>query len=180
MSDKIFNVLFVCGRNSARSIMAEAILNHIGKGRFVAFSAGSLPEGQVHPFTFEQIQRASLPIEGLRSKNWKEFAAEGAPSFDFVFSLCKNTSLEMHPVWSGHPMSAYWEIDDPVLVDGSEEEMRAAFSKTFAQINWRISIFSNLQFAKLSELALKNQLDDLGGDRRRLPRADLDVLRGYY
>jgi protein-tyrosine-phosphatase len=160
--------------------MAEAVLDHVGKGRFRAFSAGNQPAAQVDPLVIELIQRVKLKVDGLRSKDWNEFAAEGAPSIDFVFSLCKDIDLEKHPAWSGHPMSAYWEIDDPFMIGGSEAEKRAAFAKTFSQINWRLSVFSNLQFAKLSEMALKDQLKDLGIDRRRLPRADSDILKGYY
>jgi len=180
MSDKIFNVLFLCSGNSARSIMAEAILNHIGKGRFVAYSAGKEPDAQVNPFAIEQIRRAGLAIEGLRSKSWSEFAAEGAPTIDFAFSLCKNTKLDIRPAWPGRPMTAYWEIDDPALAEGGEEEKRAAFAKTFAQINWRLSVFSNLQISQLSELALREKIDRISTDRRSASRMGVDMLRGYY
>ena len=174
MNDHIFNVLFLGSGNSARSIMAEAILNHVGKGRFRALSAGNHPVGQVNPFAIEQIQRANLSVEGLNSKSWSEFAMPEAPALDFVFMVCDKVAQEDCPVWPGEPMTAFWEVEDPVAAEGSKEEMRQAFSKAFTQINWRISIFTSLPLAKLSQLALKSELENLSQlkERRRSPRND--------
>jgi len=165
MSDRIYNVLFLCTGNSARSIMAEAILNHnlIGKGRFQAFSAGSHPAGRVNPFAIEQIERARLSAAGLRSKNWQEFAAAGAPPLDFVITVCDNAAGEVCPVWPGQPMTAHWGIEDPAAVEGSEEDKRRAFSHAFALLNRRISLFLSLPLAKLDAVALKRELDGIGG-----------------
>ena len=162
MKDKIYNVLFLCTGNSARSIMAEAILKHLGKGRFGAFSAGSHPAGQVNLLAIEQLQRASLPIGGLRSKNWEEFSAPDAPPLDFVFTVCDKAAGEVCPVWPGQPMTAHWGIEDPAAVEGSEEQKRQAFTKAFAQLNRRISIFLSLPFTKLDAMSLKKELDTIG------------------
>jgi arsenate reductase (thioredoxin) len=162
MEEHVYNVLFLCTGNSARSIMAEVILNHLGKGRFHAFSAGSHPAGQVNPFAIEQLRRARLPVDGLRSKNWEEFSIPDAPLLDFVFTVCDKAAGEVCPLWPGQPMTAHWGIEDPAAVDGSEEEKRRAFSMAFAQLNRRISIFLNLPFAKLNAMALKNELDKIG------------------
>ncbi|MBY0577596.1 MAG: metalloregulator ArsR/SmtB family transcription factor [Burkholderiales bacterium] len=162
MHNRIYNVLFLCTGNSARSIMAEAILNHLGKGRFRAFSAGSHPAGKVNPLTIEQLQRARLSSNDLRSKNWEEFAGPDAVSLDFVFTVCDNAAGEACPVWPGQPMTAHWGIEDPAAVEGSEEEKRRAFSQAFAQLNRRISIFINLPLAKLDAIALKKELDGIG------------------
>jgi len=160
--DRIYNVLFLCTGNSARSIMAEAVLNHLGKGRFRAYSAGSHPVGRVNPYAIEQLQRASLPVEELRSKNWEEFAKEEAPRLDFVFTVCDRAAGEMCPVWPGQPMTAHWGIEDPAAVEGSEEHKRQAFTKAFAQLNRRISIFLSLPFKKIDAMALKKELDTIG------------------
>jgi arsenate reductase len=162
VNDRIYNVLFLCTGNSARSIMAEAILNHLGKGRFHAYSAGSHPAGQVNPFAIEQLQRASLPTDGYRSKNWSEFAAPDAPELDFVFTVCDNAAGEVCPVWPGQPMTAHWGIEDPAAVEGSAEEKRRAFSATFSQLSRRISIFINLPLTKLDAMSLKRELDTIG------------------
>lgn len=162
MNDHIYNVLFLCTGNSARSIMAEAILNHLGKGRFRAFSAGSHPAGRVNPFAIEQLQRASLPTDGFRSKNWSEFASPDAPQLNFVFTVCDNAAGEVCPVWPGQPMTAHWGIEDPAAVEGSDEEKRRAFSTAFAQLNRRISIFLSLPLAKLDAMSLKRELDTIG------------------
>lgn len=162
MSARIYNVLFLCTGNSARSIMAEAILNHVGKGRYHAFSAGSHPAGKVNPFAIEQLKRASLPTDGYRSKNWSEFASPDAPPLDFVFTVCDNAAGEVCPVWPGQPMTAHWGIADPAAVEGSEEDKRHAFSAAYAQLNRRISIFTNLPIAKLDAMSLKRELDTIG------------------
>lgn len=162
MKDKIFNVLFLCTGNSARSIMAEGILNHLGKGRFRAFSAGSHPAGQVNPFAIEQLQRTSLPIEGLLSKNWEEFSKQDSPELDFVFTVCDKAAGEVCPVWPGQPMTAHWGIEDPAAVEGSEDDKRQAFTQAFTQLNRRISIFLSLPFSKIDAMSLKKELDTIG------------------
>ena len=162
MSDRIYNVLFLCTGNSARSITAEAILNHAGKGRYRAFSAGSHPAGYVNPLAIVQLQRARLPVEGLRSKSWDEFATPQAPHLDFVFTVCDKAAGELCPVWPGQPMTAHWGIEDPAAIDGNEEDKRRAFSLAFQLLNRRISIFLSLPFAKLDAMALKRELDAIG------------------
>ncbi|TRZ90527.1 MAG: arsenate reductase ArsC [Rhodocyclaceae bacterium] len=162
MSDRIYNVLFICTGNSARSILAEAILNHTGKGRFRAYSAGSHPSGKVNPRTIELLVRQKLPIADVRSKSWDEFAAPGAPHVDFVFTVCDNAGGEACPVWPGQPMTAHWGIEDPAAVEGSDEEMRRAFSKAFGEMNRRISLFISLPLAKLDAMAIKRELDQIG------------------
>ncbi len=162
MKDQIYNVLFLCTGNSARSIMAEVILNHHGKGRFRAFSAGSHPAGQVNSFAIEQLRRTSLPIDGLRSKNWEEFSAPDAPPLDFVFTVCDKAAGEVCPVWPGQPMTAHWGIEDPAAVEGSEDNKRQAFAQAFTQLNRRISIFLSLPFSKIDAMSLKKELDTIG------------------
>ena len=162
MTDRIYNVLFLCTGNSARSIMAEAILNHVGKGRFKAFSAGSHPAGKVNLFALEQLKRSSLPTEGYRSKIWSEFSSPGAPQLDFVFTVCDNAAGEVCPVWPGQPMTAHWGIEDPAAVEGSDEEKQRAFSTAFSQLNRRISIFTNLPLTKLDAMSIKRELDTIG------------------
>ena len=162
MNDRIYNVLFLCTGNSARSIMAEAILNHVGKGRFHAFSAGSHPAGKVNPFALDQLKRSSLPTDGYRSKNWSEFSAPDAPKLDFVFTVCDNAAGEVCPVWPGQPMTAHWGIEDPASIEGSDEEKKHAFSAAFSQLNRRISIFTNLPLTKLDAMSLKRELDTIG------------------
>lgn len=162
MKDKIYNVLFLCTGNSARSIMAEAILRNLGKGRFHAFSAGSHPAGRVNPLAIEQLQRASLASVGLRSKNWDELSAPNAPAPDFVFTVCDKAAGEVCPVWPGQPMTAHWGIEDPAAVAGSEEDKRQAFAKAFTQLNRRISIFLSLPFSKIDVMSLKKELDTIG------------------
>lgn len=170
MSERIFNVLFLCTGNSARSILAEAILNHAGRGRFRAFSAGSHPAGQVNPFAIELLQRQGLAVGDLRSKSWDEFAATNdspAAHFDFIFTVCDNAAGEVCPVWPGRPVLAHWGIADPAGVAGSDADKRKAFIRAFAELNRRISLFINLPFARLDAMALKRELDDIG----RLPEA---------
>ena len=162
MSNKTYNVLFLCTGNSARSILAEALLNHLGKGRFRAFSAGSHPAGAVNPFAIELLQKSKLQVADLRSKSWDEFAAPVAQDFDFVFTVCDNAAGEVCPAWPGQPMTAHWGIEDPVVADGSDEDKREAFSRAFTQLNRRLSIFISLPVDKLDKLTLKNNLDDIG------------------
>ncbi|MBI5908421.1 MAG: arsenate reductase ArsC [Betaproteobacteria bacterium] len=162
MSERVFKVLFLCSGNSARSILAEAILNGIGKGRFRAFSAGSHPAGEVNPFAIELLQRQNFGTTDLRSKNWDEFAAAGAPHLDFVFTVCDNAASEVCPIWPGMPMTAHWGIEDPAAVAGSDEQKRQAFSATFKLLHRRISLFTGLPLAKLDAMAIKRELDQIG------------------
>jgi arsenate reductase len=167
MSDRIYNVLFLCTGNSARSILAEAILNHSGKGRFRAFSAGSHPGGKVNPFALELLAAQGLAVSDLRSKNWDEFAAPGAPQIDFVFTVCDNAAGEVCPVWPGKPMTAHWGIEDPAAVEGSDENKRKAFTKAFVELNRRIALFASLPLAKLDTMAIKRELDQIGRLREK-------------
>ena len=162
MSERVFNVLFLCTGNSARSILAEAILNSIGKGRFRAFSAGSHPAGRVNPFALELLQQQNFRTAGLRSKNWNEFAAAAAPQLDFVFTVCDNAAGEVCPVWPGKPVTAHWGIADPAAVAGSDAEKRKAFAAAFKLLQRRISLFASLPLAKLDTLALKREIDRIG------------------
>ena len=164
MSEKVYNVLFLCTHNSARSLMAEAILNNlvISKGRFKSYSAGSHPSGRPNAFALAQIERAGLPVAGLRSKDWNEFAQPGVPKMDFVFTVCDNAANEVCPVWPGQPMTAHWGLPDPAAVEGSDEEKRRAFSDAFRALSHRIGIFTNLPMSKLDKLSLQKKLDDIG------------------
>lgn len=162
MTESAFNVLFLCTGNSARSILAETLLNHWGHGRFVAYSAGSFPKGAVHPMALELLKQMKLPTEGLRSKSWDEFAAPGAPRFDFVFTVCDNAANEVCPVWPGQPMTAHWGIDDPAAVQGSETEKRAAFRTAFLELDNRIKIFVSLPIRTLDRIKLQERLNAIG------------------
>ena len=162
MSDRIYNVLFLCTGNSARSILAEAALTRWGQGKFRAFSAGSHPKGQVHPLALELLGQLHLPTQGYRSKSWDEFAAAGAPSLDFVFTVCDNAAGEVCPVWPGQPMTAHWGVEDPAAVEGSEDHKRAAFKKAYRELEARIKIFANLPLASLDRTRLKQRVDDIG------------------
>jgi arsenate reductase (thioredoxin) len=159
---KPFNVLFLCTGNSARSIMAEAILNHKGRPDFVGYSAGSHPSGAVRPEALWQLNAAHLPVEGLRSKSWGEFAEPGAPNFDFVFTVCDNAANEVCPIWPGHPMTAHWGVPDPAAAQGTAEEIERAYREAFFLLERRISLFLNLPLTTLSGLSLKKQVDKLG------------------
>jgi arsenate reductase (thioredoxin) len=161
MANEPFNVLFLCTGNSARSIMAEAILNALGKDRFKAYSAGSHPTGKVSPVALELIEKNRLPTQGMRSKDWSEFARPGAPFMHFVFTVC-DQAAEPCPVWPGQPMTAHWGVSDPAAVEGSEESKRRAFLKAYTETQRRISLFINLPFDKLSALALKEKLEEIG------------------
>jgi arsenate reductase len=156
------NVLFLCTGNSARSIIAEAVLNAIGRGRFKAYSAGSHPTGEVNPYALELLQKNHLPTEGLRSKSWDEFAAPGAPELHFVFTVCDKAAGETCPVWPGQPMTAHWGVPDPAEVDGDDETKRRAFFQSWNYLYNRISLFANLPLNKLDALNLKKQLDEIG------------------
>lgn len=162
MTDKIYNVLFLCTGNSARSIMAEALLNTLGKGRFHAYSAGSHPGGQVNPFAIEKVQVLSYPIESLRSKSWDEFASPDAPQMDFIITVCDNAAGEVCPVWPGQPISAHWGFEDPAAAVGTDDEKRRIFEKVFRQISARINIFANLPIAALDKAAIHRELQQIG------------------
>ncbi len=157
-----YNVLFLCTGNSARSIMAEAILNHRGRPNFTAYSAGSHPSGAVRPEALKQIQLAHLPSDGLRSKSWDEFAKPGAPELHFVFTVCDNAAKEVCPIWPGQPMTAHWGITDPAATTGSPDEIERAFREAFVTLDRRISLFLALPLSTLDKLALKKQIDRIG------------------
>jgi protein-tyrosine-phosphatase len=166
-----YNALFLCTGNSARSIMAEVLLNAMGKGRFRAYSAGSHPKGEVHPFALDLIRKNRLPTDGLRSKDWAEFAQPGAPAMDFVFTVCDHAAAEACPVWLGQPMSAHWGIPDPAAIEGTEEDRRRAFFTAYSQLAQRLSIFVNLPLRNLDRLALQRRLDEIGRVGREEPVA---------
>jgi arsenate reductase len=157
-----YNVLFLCTGNSARSIMAEAIMNRKGFPNFTAFSAGSHPKGAVHPAALRQIEIAKLPTTGLRSKGWDEFAKPGAPQLDFVFRVCDNAAKEVCPVWPGQPMTAHWGAPDPAAVEGTPEQMERAFRDAFMILDRRINLFLCLPLSSLDKLAIKKEIDGIG------------------
>jgi arsenate reductase (thioredoxin) len=157
-----YNVLFLCTGNSARSIMAEAILNHKGRPNFTAYSAGSYPSGKVRPEALKQLEAARIPTNGLRSKNWDEFSMRGAPKLDFVFTVCDNAAKEVCPVWPGQPMTAHWGIPDPAAVQGSGEEIGKAFRDAFFMLDRRIGLFLSLPLSTLDHLALKKEIEKIG------------------
>ncbi|WP_022696402.1 arsenate reductase ArsC [Euryhalocaulis caribicus] len=160
--DAPFNALFLCTANSARSILAEAILNREGRGRFRAFSAGSSPRGEVHPYALDFLRNQNHDVADLRSKSWEEFADDGAPEMHFVFTVCDNAAGETCPVWPGQPMTAHWGVPDPAASRGSEAEQRQAFAEAYRQLNNRISAFVNLPLRSLDRMALKTRLDEIG------------------
>ena len=162
MADRNYNVLFLCTGNSARSIYGEAILNKRGAGTFSAYSAGSRPAGAVHPYALDLLQQLDYPVSNLRSKAWDEFAVQGAPELDFVFTVCDDAAAEACPVWPGQPMSAHWGVPDPVRAQGTEAEKRLAFADAYRMLNNRISAFINLPISSLDRLSLKNKLDAIG------------------
>ena len=164
MSEKVMNVLFLCTGNSARSILAESVLNSLAlsKGRFRAYSAGSHPSGTVNPLAIELLEKNHLPTEGLRSKSWDEFGQPGAPELDFVFTVCDNAANEVCPVWPGQPMTAHWGVPDPAAVEGSDEVKRKAFFVAFNQLSNRIGLFAHLPFEKLDRLSLQKSLQAIG------------------
>jgi arsenate reductase len=159
---KAMNVHFLCTGNSARSIMAEALLDHWGRGRFKAYSAGSQLTGKVNPFALDLLEKLKLPTRGLRSKSWDEFATPGAPELDFVFTVCDNAAGEVCPIWPGQPITAHWGFPDPASFAGSEPEKRAFFADVFRQIENRVKIFTALPLERLSRLAIQHEVETLG------------------
>jgi arsenate reductase (thioredoxin) len=162
MANRVYNVLFLCTGNSARSILAEAILNYRAGGRFHAFSGGSDPKGEVNPHALALLQRMGLPTEGLRSKPWDEFARPGAPPLDFVFTVCDNAAGEVCPVWPGQPMTAHWGQPDPAVVEGTELDKTNAFRDAFRMLERRIALFTSLPMASLDRLALGQKVREIG------------------
>jgi arsenate reductase len=164
VTERVYNVLFLCTGNSARSILAESLLNHWGRGRFRAFSAGSFPNGQVHPFAVNLLRGMNLPAADLRSKSWDEFAAPGAPPIDFIFTVCDNAAGEVCPVSPGRPMTAHWGVADPAAVEGAEVEKAAAFRKAFKELETRIKLFASLPLHSLDSMTLKARLREIGNN----------------
>ena len=162
MGERPLNVLFLCTGNSARSILAEAILDRAGQGRFRAFSAGSQPKGQVHPYAIDLLRKLNYDVSRMRSKSWLEFSTTDAPKLDFVFTVCDNAAAEACPLWPGQPMTAHWGIPDPAAAVGSEAQVRLAFADAFRMLNNRIEIFVNLPMKSVDQLSLQRRLDEIG------------------
>jgi protein-tyrosine-phosphatase len=162
VTGKTYNVLFLCTGNSARSIMAEALLDHWGRGRFNAYSAGSFPKGAVHPRALDLLEKSRLSTSGLRSKSWDEFAKPGAPEMDFVFTVCDQAASEVCPVWPGNPVTAHWGVPDPAAVEGIEAENNRAFRVAFQALETRIKLFASLRLEALDRLAIKREVDEIG------------------
>jgi arsenate reductase (thioredoxin) len=160
--ERPFNVLFLCTGNSARSIIAEAIMNRDGRGQFHAFSAGSQPKGEVHPFTLDLLRKLNFDVNRFRSKSWHEFTGTDAPPLDFVFTVCDNAAGEACPFWPGQPMTAHWGVPDPAAATGNEAEVRLAFAETFRLLSNRISVFASLPLRSLDTLSLQRHLDSIG------------------
>ncbi|AMP14918.1 arsenate reductase ArsC [Collimonas pratensis] len=165
MNDKVYNVLFLCTGNSARSIMAEALIATMGKGRFRGFSAGSHPGGTVNPFAVEQIEQTGYPLDKLRSKSWDEFATADAPQMDFIITVCDNAAGETCPYWPGHPLSAHWGFEDPAAANGTDEHKREVFHKVYRQIMARINVFVSLPLHMLEKNAIKHEMDAIGASK---------------
>ena len=163
-SDRKYNVLFLCTGNSARSILAEAAVNHlaVSSGKFVGFSAGSHPKGEVNPFALELLQKSKISTKGLRSKSWDEFAKPGAPVMDFVFTVCDQAAGEQCPFWPGQPMTAHWGMPDPAGVEGSDEAKRKAFADTFVALRRRVELLASLPIAKLDRMSLQKKIKEIG------------------
>lgn len=161
-ADRIYNVLFLCTGNSARSVLGEVLINQLGQGRFKGFSAGSKPRGSVHPMTIEVLKEAELPTDGLRSKSWDEFAAPGAPKMDFVFTVCDDAAAETCPIWPGQPMSAHWGIEDPAAAEGPDFQRRAAFENALRFMRNRVNAFINLPHATIDQMTLRQKLAGIG------------------
>jgi arsenate reductase len=166
LADRVYNVLFLCTGNSARSILAEALLNHWGRGRFRGFSAGSFPRGQVHPLTLALLDKLGLSLPEARSKSWDEFARPDAPAMDFVFTVCDQAAGEVCPIWPGNPVTAHWGVPDPAAVEGSEEARMAAFRQALHLLDARIKLFLALPVATLDRMALQRQVDEIGRTAR--------------
>lgn len=162
VATSLLNVLFLCTGNSARSIIAECLLNRLGRGKFQAFSAGSEPKGQIHSLTLRVLRKSNFDVKELRSKSWEEFARPDSPKLDFVFTVCDNAANEVCPVWPGQPMTAHWGVPDPAAVEGDEAEKYLAFADTMRMLNQRIGIFVNLPISSLSKISLQQRLDDIG------------------
>jgi arsenate reductase len=169
MPDRIYNVLFLCTGNSARSVLAEAILNKIGAGRFKAFSAGSQPKGRVHPQTLALLQSLGYEVNGFRSKSWDEFAKSGAPQLDFIFTVCDNAGGEACPIWPGKPMTAHWGVPDPAETKGNEAEIGLAFKDAYRILSRRIELFTALPLGKLDAMAIQTKLREIGKAREPAP-----------
>lgn len=165
MTGPTYNVLFLCTGNSARSILAEALMNHLGKGRFRAFSAGSHPTGKVNPLAIKLLENQGLPVAGLRSKSWDEFGAPDAPPLDFVFTVCDNAAGEACPFWPGQPLTAHWGVADPAAAEGDDALKMLAFRQAFRELENRIKLFASLPFQSLDKIRLKNKLDEIGKTR---------------
>jgi arsenate reductase len=162
VTERVYHVLFLCTGNSARSILAESLINHWGRGRFVGHSAGSLPKGSVHPIALELLRHMKLPTDSLRSKSWHEFAKQGAPRLDFVFTVCDNAAAESCPVWPGQPMSAHWGVADPAAIEGQDADKWLAFRRAFRDLETRIRIFTSLPIESLERAKLQKRLHDIG------------------
>jgi arsenate reductase len=173
MAERVFNVLFLCTHNSARSLMAEAILNNpaVSRGKFKAYSAGSHPSGKPNPFALACIQQVGFSVEGLRSKDWVEFAKPESPKMDFVFTVCDNAANEVCPVWPGQPMTAHWGLPDPAAAEGSDEQKRRAFAEAFRHLANRINLFTILPVTTLDKLSLQKKLDAIGSSANEAPPA---------
>ena len=167
VENKVFNVLFICTGNSARSIMAEAVLNRAGRGRFRAFSAGSQPKGHVHPYVIDLLRRLNYDVSEVRSKSWLEFSGPNAPKLDFAFTLCDTAAAETCPVWPGQPMTAHWGLPDPAAATGTEAEVRFAFADAMRMLTNRINIFVSLPMKSLDQLTLQKQLDAIGKTKEK-------------
>jgi arsenate reductase (thioredoxin) len=165
VSDRPYNVLFLCTGNSARSILAEALVNHWGRGRFVGYSAGSAPKGKVHPIALELLEHLNMPTAGMRSKSWDEFERPDAAKLDFVFTVCDNAAAEECPVWPGQPMTAHWGVADPAAVEGSDTDKWLAFRQAFRELESRIKIFTSLPIKSLDRVKLQERLRDIGRSR---------------
>ena len=165
MRDRLYNVLFLCTHNSARSVIAECVMNRLGAGRFKAYSAGSQPSGRVHPFALELLKRLNYDTSELCSKSWEEFVRSGAPELDFVFTVCDDAANEVCPVWPGQPMSAHWGLPDPSRVEATEPERRYAFADTHRMLYQRIGIFTSLPLKSLDKLSLQRRIEDIGRTR---------------
>ena len=168
-NQSLLNVLFLCTHNSARSIIAECVLNRLGMGRFKGYSAGSQPSGTVHPYALDLLRQLNYDVAGLRSKSWEEFSGPDAPQLDFVFTVCDNAANEVCPVWPGQPMTAHWGLPDPAAATGTESERRFAFADAHRMLYQRIGIFTNLPLASLDKLSLQRRLDEIGRSKASAP-----------